>query len=126
MAEAHALASSKSLAESFSFTDSSVLHVSPAPSDSFSFADSFSRQVSFIRAFSDGFTLDDLANVDSFIKDTEFDKSNIATVGDAAPVFVLGKSLADSYSPSDTIDVFHISSNAAVNGQMLNAVALNQ
>ena len=124
--ESPTLASSKVLAESFSFTDSSVLHVSPAPSDSFSFTDSFARQVSFIRAFSDAFALDDLANIDSFVKDTEFDKNNVATMGDAAPIFVLGKTLADSYSPSDAINVFHVSSNAAVNGQVLNAVAFNQ
>ena len=75
--------------------------VSKAESDSVFMTDDFDRAVSYVRAFSDQFALDDAATVDAFRKDTGSNKVNVFTFADTQ-VFTVTKALADSISFSET------------------------
>ncbi len=68
-----------------------------AESESVFMTDDFDRAVSYVRAFSDQFALDDAATVDAFKKDTGSNKVNVFSFADTQ-VFTVTKALADSIS----------------------------
>jgi hypothetical protein len=71
--------------------------------DQVSFTDALVRTVNYVRSFSDAFTLDDAANVDSFVKDTQTTKTNIVGMLEQAAL-LLSKAFSDSVSTSDAIN----------------------
>lgn len=71
--------------------------------DQVSFTDALVRTVNYVRNFSDAFTLDDAANVDSFVKDTQAAKTNIVGMLEQAAL-LLSKAFSDSVSTADAIN----------------------
>ena len=71
--------------------------------DQVSFTDALVRTVNYVRNFSDAFTLDDAANVDSFVKDTQTAKTNIVGMLEQAAL-LLSKAFSDSVSTADAIN----------------------
>lgn len=100
LSEAPALDVGSVQEDSFGATDSPALHPNISATDTFSFGDILSRVVSFSRAFSDSFTLDDAATVDAFQKDYEANKTNVVGFSDVLS-FEMQQQLADSFSLAD-------------------------
>ena len=71
--------------------------------DQVSFTDALVRTVNYVRNFSDAFTLDDAANVDSFVKDTQSVKANVVGILEQAAL-LLSKAFSDSVSTADAIN----------------------
>lgn len=101
--EVLAIGLSTAKSDALTMTEAAQLGVSKAESDPVFMTDDFDRAVSYVRAFSDQFALDDAATVDAFRKDTDSNKVNVFTFADTQ-VFVVAKSLADSISLADVFD----------------------
>lgn len=71
--------------------------------DQVSFTDALVRTVNYVRNFSDAFTLDDAADVDSFVKDTQSVKANVVGILEQAAL-LLSKAFSDSVSTADAIN----------------------
>lgn len=84
--------------------DQPTIVFSAASDDSISISDNFTSVVTYLRDFSDSFTLDDSANVDSFTKDTASNKSNVLFMAEDTS-FTFGKSASDSFSVIDTPEI---------------------
>lgn len=95
--------------------------------DQVSFTDALVRTVNYVRSFSDAFTLDDAANVDSFVKDTQAVKTNIVGMLEQAAL-LLSKAFSDSVSTADAINTKDYglgkSDTATVTEQLTRAVEI--
>lgn len=95
--------------------------------DQVSFTDALVRTVNYVRSFSDAFTLDDAANVDSFVKDTQAVKTNIVGMLEQAAL-LLSKAFSDSVSTADAINTkdygLEKSDTATVTEQLTRAVEI--
>ena len=89
--EATAIVLTKPLGDSYQFTDIAIVHLTKPLSHSISFADSLARTVAYSRQFTDGFALDDTAQVD---KSINANKGNLAQVTDVFG-FEFSRPLAD-------------------------------
>tara|TARA_R110000796_G_scaffold37302_3_gene94199 strand:+ start:762 stop:1499 length:738 start_codon:yes stop_codon:yes gene_type:complete len=90
--EATAIVLTKPLGDSYQFTDIAIVHLTKPLSHSISFADSLARTVAYSRQFTDGFALDDTAQVD---KSINANKGNLAQVTDVFG-FEFSRPLADT------------------------------
>jgi uncharacterized protein YlxP (DUF503 family) len=92
------MAVSVAKSDALSMTEEAQLGVSKAESDSVSVTDNFARSVTYVRALSDQFALDDSATVDAFSKETGSNKVNVFTFADT-------QVLAVAKAPSDSIPI---------------------
>ena len=92
------MAVSVAKSDALSMTEEAQLGVSKAESDSVSVTDNFARSVTYVRALSDQFALDDSATVDAFSKETGSNKVNVFTFADT-------QVLAVAKAPSDLIQI---------------------
>ena len=90
--EAAAVLLAKPVGDSYQFTDVAIVHANKGLSDSISFADNFAKVVAYSRQFTDGFALDDTAQVD---KSINANKGNIAQITDVLG-FQFSRPLADT------------------------------
>lgn len=86
---------SKAAADSYGLLEAAALSFSNVYSDSTSVNDQFSRVASYVRTFSDAFTLDDITDVDAVQKSTIGAKTNVIGFADVQ-VFGTEKSLQDT------------------------------
>lgn len=92
------MAVSVAKSDALSMTEEAQLGVSKAESNSVSVTDNFARSVTYVRALSDQFALDDSATVDAFSKETGSNKVNVFTFADT-------QVLAVAKAPSDSIPI---------------------
>ena len=92
------MAVSVAKSDALSMTEEAQFGVSKAESDSVSVTDNFARSVTYVRALSDQFALDDSATVDAFSKETGSNKVNVFTFADT-------QVLAVAKAPSDSIPI---------------------
>jgi hypothetical protein len=78
----------RSFSDTYTFVDTTTHSVDKGQYEPVSIADSLILYFTYNRTFNDAFTLDDLANVGDFVKDTVFDKDNITSVTDNIVVSV--------------------------------------
>ena len=90
--EAAAVLLAKPLGNSYQFTDVAIVHANKVFGHSISFADDFAKVVAYSRQFTDGFALDDTAQVD---KSINANKGNIAQITDVLG-FQFSRPLADT------------------------------
>ena len=143
MTEAPAVSFAKAATDSTSMTDAPAQEVGLGKTDSFTFSDVDSRVVTFVRSFTDAFTMDDAATVDAFVKDYGGSKTNVFSFSDSETIGV-GKGLTDNFSLGEAIDSvvvgkgltdsvtvtenfsFALFSNAAFNAAPLNQAPFNE
>ena len=102
ISEAPSFDISKPASDSLSVSEASSIQFSRPAADSVSLAESLSRVVTFNRSFTDAFTLDDLAEVDSFVKETGLNKGNVVGMGEDH-TYSFQKAVADSFSVSEDL-----------------------
>ena len=90
--EAAAVLLAKPLGNSYQVTDVAIVHANKGLSHAISFADDFAKVVAYSRQFTDGFALDDTAQVD---KSINANKGNITQVTDVFG-FQFSRPLADN------------------------------
>ena len=84
--------------DTVSISEAYVSEFQPIKADSISLSEDFSRVVAFSRAFSDSFTLDDLASVqDPLQTDVDLDKANVTFLSEEL-LYTFSKPLSDSFS----------------------------
>ena len=128
----------KGASETISLSESSVQALELGKSDSISMSESLSRVVTFTRAFSDAFALDDAATVDAFVKEYDGSKANIFSFSDSESIG-FDKATTDSFSfvdePSVGFEKGVIAESVSISesfsfvlrgGTTINAVALNE
>lgn len=143
MSDLTALVLTTNKTDSFALVDSDSLSLSKPVSDSFSFADSVSKAVTYSRAFSDFFILDDTATVDAISKNVDSDKTNILSLSDLhtlsfdkrftdsfsfteSQYFSVDKPITDSFSLSENVTVVLLGGASSVlNTSALNTYTLN-
>jgi hypothetical protein len=103
LSEVTVLATTKVFADSFSVADTSPWALEKAVADPITASDTFSRTVSYIRAFSDVFVLDDAALIN---KDFYGNKDNAFGVADD-DTWALNKGINDPFAIGDTITYDH-------------------
>ena len=131
-------------ADSTNMADAPAVGFSKAAADdAFTLSESLTRTVSFVRTFTDAFTLDDAAVVDAFVRDSDLGKTNVFSFSDSQS-FGVEKALADSFAPTEALDSisfekglsdsatmtenfsFVLFSNAAMNAATLNFSPFNE
>ena len=90
--DAAAVLLAKAEVDSYQFTDVAIVHANKGLGHSISFADDLARSVVYARQFTDGFALDDTAQVD---KSINANKGNITQVTDVFG-FQFSRPLADN------------------------------
>jgi len=143
LTEADAKGVSLEKSDSYVLNDGDVFDFGKRVADQISLSESLSRTVSFNRAFTDAFSLDDAATVNALIKDSANTKTNVFGFADDQALG-FGKTASDSFSFSDAIDSFVVGkgitdtvsmtenfsfalfSNAAMNAATLNSAPFNQ
>ena len=91
--------------DAVSLTEAPVLTPGLSKTDTISMSESFSRVVSYLRSFTDGFTLDDLASVDDPLQtDVGLDKTNITTLSEEH-IYSLSKGLTDSFAITENAEL---------------------
>jgi hypothetical protein len=90
--DAAAVLLAKAEVDSYQFTDVAIVHANKSLGHSISFADDFAKVVVYARQFTDGFALDDTAQVD---KSINANKGNITQVTDVFG-FQFSRPLADT------------------------------
>lgn len=98
LADVLEMAVSVAKSDALSMTEAAQLGVSKAESDSVAVTDNFARSVTYVRALSDQFALDDAATVDAFSKETGSNKVNVFTFADT-------QVLAVAKAPNDSIPI---------------------
>lgn len=91
----------KPIAEAATLSDAISLAANPVKTDALVASDAFTRVVTFSRALSDTFTLDDFTDVSAFTKDTVGNKSNALSFIDTQ-AFNTQKIITDSAAVADT------------------------
>jgi hypothetical protein len=91
---------SKAATDSYALLEAAALSFSNVYSDSTSVTDEFSQVTSYVRAFSDTFTLDDITDVDAVQKNTIAAKTNVIGFADVQ-VFGTEKALQDTASVAE-------------------------
>ena len=94
------LDTSKALTDAPALSEAHTTAFGKAADDSLSATESLSRTVSFVRGFTDSFTLDDAASVDAFVKDYGADKTNVFGFSDDH-TYTFGKVLEDTATLSE-------------------------
>ena len=100
LADVVEMAVSVAKSDALSMTEAAQFGVSKAESDSVAVTDNFARSVTYVRALSDQFALDDAATVDAFSKETSSNKVNVFTFADTQ-VLAVAKAPSDSISVTD-------------------------
>lgn len=121
ISEASSFDISKPASDSLSVSEASSIQFSRPAADSVSLAESLSRVVTFNRSFADAFTLDDLAEVDSFVKETGLNKGNLVGMGEDH-TYSFQKAVADSFSVSEDLafSADKVLSDSATIGESIN------
>jgi hypothetical protein len=84
--------------DTVSISEAYASEFQPVKADSISISEDFSRVVAFSRAFSDSFTLDDLASVEDPLQtDVDLDKANVTFLSEEL-LYTFSKPLSDSFS----------------------------
>ena len=143
LTEADAKSVSLGKSDSYALNDADVFDLGKGVADQISLSESLSRTVSFNRAFTDAFSLDDAATVNALIKDSANTKTNVFgfaddqalgfdktasdsfSFSDAIDSFVVGKGITDTVSMTENFS-FALFSNAAMNAATLNSAPFNQ
>jgi hypothetical protein len=87
-------------AEDIAVSEASAISFSKPESDGVTISEAFSRVAVFNREFADTFVLDDLAEVDSFVKDASLNKTNVFGLQETH-AFTMAKGFADSMAVAD-------------------------
>jgi len=138
VSEATALSVDLAKTDSVSATEQAALDTSIPQSDSLSVSESFARAVTFSRAFTDAFSLDDFTDVDAIAKQVDGNKTNIFSMTENHAMS-LSKELADSFGASELAamsvarpvsDSFSVSESLSINfvpgaSSVLNASPIN-
>ena len=143
LSEASTLGVTLAKTDTVTLTEDPDLSFGKAATDSVSLSESLTRTVSFVRVFTDAFSLDDAATVDAFVKDEDLNKTNVFSFADFPALgfskqitpdtftvsdvdaIAFGKNAADSFSFTDNFS-YLIFSNAAMNAAQLNSSPFNQ
>ena len=143
LSESNAKGFGVSKSDSVGLSDVDVFGFSKGLVDQTALSESLSRTVSFNRAFTDAFSMDDAATVNALIKDSANTKTNIFGFSDDQAL-EFGKTSSDSFSFADAVDSLAVSkgitdtvsvtesfsfalfSNAAMNAATLNSAPFNQ
>ena len=84
--------------DTVSISEAYISEFQPVKADSISLSEVFSRVVAFSRAFSDSFTLDDLASVEDPLQtDVDLDKANVTFLSEEL-LYAFSKPLSDGFS----------------------------
>lgn len=95
----------KPFSDSFSTLDSQFVNFDPQKIDTTTVSEVFARTITFQRAFSDAFTLDDVASFDDPLATTSgVNKNNIASMSDIQ-TFTFAKPLTDTATTSEQISL---------------------
>lgn len=111
MSEDLAFVLSKADTDLLSVSEQAYILTAKDFSEAVTVSDDFSKVVDYRRTFTDAFTLDDRAQVDSFAVDTGLNKGNVFSFSDQQ-AFSIDKSFVDDYSVSD--DLFAVTTLKAV------------
>jgi len=143
LSESNAKGFGLSKSDSVGMSDVDVFGFSKGLVDQTVLSESLARTVSFNRAFTDAFSMDDAATVNALIKDSANTKTNIFGFSDDQALG-FGKTASDSFSFVDAVDLLAVSkgitdtvsvtesfsfalfSNAAMNAATLNSAPFNQ
>jgi hypothetical protein len=143
LSEASTLGVTLAKTDTVTLTEDPDLSFGKAATDSVSLSESLTRTVSFVRVFTDAFSLDDAATVDAFVKDEDLNKTNVFSFADFPALgfskqitpdtftvsdvdaIAFGKNAADSFSFTDNFS-YLIFSNAAMNAAQLNSTPFNE
>ena len=86
--------------EDITVSEASAISFSRPESEDIAISEAFSRVAVFNREFADTFVLDDLAEVDSFVKDALLNKTNVFGLQETH-AFTMAKGFADSMAVAD-------------------------
>ena len=123
MVDAPSFSYAKASSDSFTITDQEAITFTKPLIDTQSLSDVFSRTVTYSRAFSDAFSMDDAATIDAFSREDQLAKSNVISFTESQ-TFGVDKVLADSVTMSEDFNVL-ILPRAVVNAAPLNFSTLN-
>lgn len=116
VSESHTYDFSQALSDTASVAEQAALDTSIPQSDSLSVSESFARTVTFSRAFTDAFSLDDFTDVDAITKQVDGNKTNIFSMTEDHAMS-LSKGLSDSFAPSELLAIdldFTLTDSASV------------
>jgi hypothetical protein len=113
----------KASSDSFTVTDQEAITFTKPLADTQAITEVFSRTVTYSRAFSDAFSMDDAATIDAFSREDQLAKSNVISFTESQ-TFGVDKVLADSVTMSEDFNVL-ILPRAVVNAAPLNFSTLN-
>ena len=143
MTEAHAAATSLAKSDSFSMAEAASSLIAKSLIEAVPLSETLNRVVSYSRAFTDAFALDDAATVDALAKDYANTKTNVFGFSDSQAFgfsktlptdtfsfaddenLLFSKGLTDSVSMSENFS-FALFSNAAMNAAQLNLSPFNE
>jgi hypothetical protein len=110
-------------ADAATLSDIALLTAEPLKTDSLAVNDAFSRVITFSRAISDTFTLDDFTDVNAFTKDTVGSKSNALSFTETQ-AFTTQKPLANSATVSDSFSSHFIVAEQTDTTSMSDAITI--
>jgi hypothetical protein len=103
VAESYASSFGKAASDTASISETYTPDFGKNPADTVSVAESFASVRTFVRAFSDAYSLDDTASAeDDLATESGLNKNNVVSVGESLDSFAVSKAFADTPSISES------------------------
>lgn len=103
VAESYASSFSKAASDSASISESYTPDFGKNPADTVSVAESFASVRTFVRAFSDAYSLDDTASAeDDLATESGLNKNNVVSIGESLDSFAVSKPFSDTPTISES------------------------
>lgn len=124
--EIHSVSFSSSQVDSMSVSDLPSVTSGLSKDDALLVSEVFSRNVAYVRSFSDAFALDDFANIGDLSKDATIDKGNVFGVTESL-AFAAQKAVLDTLLMQEALSITLTPALfSEFNGAVLNAFVFNE